>query len=79
LKVFKKKICSDEKKFFFHPGLFLDNTFCDPKYLFPPQTEAIQSILDIVRKEVKKKKKKFQKKNFCFSFQIKHYFLWVLI
>ncbi len=34
-------------------GLFLDNTFCDPHYVFPPQKEAIKSIVDIVRKDVR--------------------------
>lgn len=33
-------------------GLFLDNTFCNPKYVFPPQQEMIQEIVNIVRKEV---------------------------
>ena len=32
--------------------VFLDNTFCNPKYVFPPQSEAISNIIDIVRKEV---------------------------
>jgi DNA cross-link repair 1A protein len=33
-------------------GLFLDNTFCDPKYVFPPQHVAIQSIVNTVKQEV---------------------------
>lgn len=33
-------------------GLFLDNTFCDPFYVFPVQKIAIQEIIDIIRKEV---------------------------
>lgn len=33
-------------------GLFLDNTFCNPQYVFPSQSEAIRNIINIVRREV---------------------------
>ncbi|EGC32714.1 hypothetical protein DICPUDRAFT_37896, partial [Dictyostelium purpureum] len=31
--------------------LYLDNTFCNPEYTFPPQHEIIKQVKDIVRKE----------------------------
>jgi len=33
-------------------GLYLDTTFCDHKYTFPSQQEAIESIMEIVKKEM---------------------------
>lgn len=33
-------------------SLYLDNTFCDPSHVFPPQRETIQEILNIVKKDV---------------------------
>ena len=33
-------------------NLYLDTTYCDNDYSFPPQSEAIQLAIDIMRKEV---------------------------
>lgn len=38
--------------FIFFWELFLDNTFCDPKFIFPSQLECIQNIIDIIKKDV---------------------------
>eukprot|EP01117_Protostelium_nocturnum_P011392 TRINITY_DN4131_c0_g1_i6.p1 TRINITY_DN4131_c0_g1~~TRINITY_DN4131_c0_g1_i6.p1 ORF type:complete len:781 (-),score=370.54 TRINITY_DN4131_c0_g1_i6:7-2205(-) len=32
-------------------GLYLDNTFCDPKYVFPSQSSAISEVVNVVKKE----------------------------
>eukprot|EP01102_Stenamoeba_stenopodia_P023087 TRINITY_DN9835_c0_g1_i1.p1 TRINITY_DN9835_c0_g1~~TRINITY_DN9835_c0_g1_i1.p1 ORF type:complete len:736 (-),score=195.15 TRINITY_DN9835_c0_g1_i1:8-2215(-) len=34
--------------------LYLDTTFCNPEYCFPPQEESISSVVNIVKKEYNK-------------------------
>ena len=43
------------------PVLYLDNTFCNPKFNFPAQSSVIHGIADLVQKEVNGSERKREK------------------
>jgi len=39
-------------------GIYLDTTYCDERYTFPPQAESIEAVGEVVRREMQDTKKK---------------------
>jgi DNA cross-link repair 1A protein len=54
----KLLLCNEQKRI---DELFLDTTYCDPKYVLPTQEEAIQATIEVAVKEVEASKSSRQR------------------